>query len=64
MIALLTWIDGFGHDTEVKGIFPTLEEAKKYAEKGDKYTEFDFGLVNFEIYEANEIYPAKKKKKR
>ena len=63
MIALLTWVDGFGADTQVRGIFPTLKAAKRYAEKGDKYVEFDFGLVEFDIYEAKDIYPAKRKKK-
>lgn len=64
MIALLTWVDGFGADTQVRGIFPTLEAAKRYAEKGDKYVEFDFGLVEFDIYEAKEIYPSKKGRKK
>lgn len=63
MIALLTWVDGFGADTQVIGIFPTLEAAKHYAKKGDRYVEFDFGLVEFDIYEAKEIYPKKKRKK-
>ena len=62
MIALLEWIDGFGADTSVKGIFPTLEAAQRYADKGDKYVEFDFGLVDFDIYDAKEIYPTKKRR--
>ena len=63
MIALLKWVDGFGADTHVVGIFPTLDAAKRYAQKDEKYVEFDFGLVDFDIYEAKEIFPAKRKKK-
>lgn len=64
MVALLTWVDGFGADTAVKGIFSTLDAAKRYAEKGDRYVEFEFGLVSFDIDDAKEIYPAKKKRRK
>ena len=33
MIAILGWTDGFGNDTYVWGIYPTLEIAKRYAKK-------------------------------
>ena len=52
MIALLEWVDGFGMDTSVKGIFPTLDEALRYANEDDKYVEFDFGLTDFDIYDV------------
>lgn len=34
MIAVLRWTDGFGHDTYVKAIYPTLEQAKQYFSEG------------------------------
>lgn len=61
MIAVLEFVDGFGHDTEVVGIFPTLEIAKQYYFHNFKYQEFDFGEVSFDIYEAKEAYPKKRK---
>lgn len=64
MIAVLEFVDGFGHDTEVIGIFPTLEAAKKHYQTNFMYEEFDFGEVNFDICDAKECYPAKKKKRR
>ena len=70
MIAVLGWTDGFGNDTYVWGIYPTLEMAKQYAnEKGLCWVEFDFGEVDFNWYEANEFRnekhkPKKKKKKK
>jgi hypothetical protein len=70
MIAVLGWTDGFGNDTYVNGIYPTLEEATKHAKIGMKYVEFDFGEVYFDYYEANDFhfshtkYPKNKKKKR
>lgn len=63
MIAVLEFVDGFGHDTEVVGIFPTLEEAKKYYFKNFVYQEFEFGEVQFDVYEAKECYSTKKKKR-
>ena len=70
MIAVLEWVDGFGNDTNVCGIYPTLDEAMKYAEIGMKYVEFDFGKTDFDIYDAKDFsfphtkYPKNKKKKR
>lgn len=63
MIAVLEFVDGFGYDTEVVGIFPTLEAAKKYYHKNFLYQEFEFGAVEFDIYEAKEAYPKKKKRR-
>ena len=64
MIAVLEFVDGFGHDTEVVGIFPTLDAAKKYYQKNFMYQEFNFGAVNFDLYDAKECYPTKKKERR
>ena len=61
MIAVLKFVDGFGHDTEVVGIFPTLESAKRYYNHNFRYQEFDFGEVGFDIYDAKEAYPKKRK---
>ena len=63
MVAVLEFVDGFGHDTEVVGIFPTLEAAQKYYMKNFRYQEFEFGAVQFDLYEAKEAYPAKKKRR-
>ena len=67
MIAVLCWTDGFGNDTYVKAIYPTLDEAKQNFEEGDRWKEFEYGLVDFDWYEANEFRrlhrkPRKKKK--
>ena len=63
MVAVLEFIDGFGADTQVTGIYRNLEEA--IANYGDKfhYKEFEFGLVEFDIYDCS-IYDAKKIKKK
>lgn len=63
MIAVLDFVDGFGHDTDVVGIFPTLEIAKNHYTHNFFYQEFDFGKVEFDIYDAKEAYPKKNKKK-
>ena len=63
MIAVLGFVDGFGCDTEVVGIFPTLEAAKKYYQKNFLYQEFEFGAVEFDLYEAKESHPTKKKRR-
>lgn len=55
MIAVLGWVDGFGNDTQVYGIYPTLEEAKANVGEGFRYKEFDFGEVDFDFYEAKEL---------
>ena len=64
MIAVLRWTDGFGHDTYVKAIYPTLEQAKQYFSEGDRWVEFNYGLVDFDWYEANEFREIKHKKKK
>ena len=66
MVAVLEYIDGFGADTEVAGIYKSLEDAI-IANYGNKfqYKEFEFGLVDFDIYDCNtyDIGTIKKRKK-
>ena len=50
MIAILGWTDGFGNDTYVWGIYPTLEIAKRYAKKELRWVEFDFGEVELLLF--------------
>lgn len=62
MIAVLGWVDGFGADTKVEGIFRTMADAINYV--GDlkknadrdcplRYQKFDLGEVDFDYYEAD-----------
>ena len=66
MVAVLEYIDGFGADTEVVGIYQSLENAviAKYGNKF-QYKEFEFGKVEFDIYDCNtyDMRTAKKRKK-
>ena len=64
MVAVLEFIDGFGADTQVTGIYKSLEDAiiAKYGNKF-QYKEFEFGKVEFDIYDCN-TYDGKKNKKR
>lgn len=64
MIAVLGWTDGFGNDTYVKAIYPTLEKAKQYYSEGDRWVEFDYGKVDFDWYDANEFIGLKHRKKQ
>ena len=48
----------------VKAIYPTLEQAKQYFSEGDRWVEFNYGLVDFDWYEANEFREIKHKKKK
>lgn len=68
MIAVLVRVDGFGYDTQIYGIFPTLESAKQHYRENFYYQEFEFGEVNFDIDEAKEAsfeetLPKKKKRR-
>jgi hypothetical protein len=63
MIAVLVSVDGFGNDTQVVGIYPTLEIAKQHHDYNFRYEEFEFGKVYFDIYDAKEAYPKKKKRR-
>lgn len=64
MIAVLGWVDGFGADTVVMGIYQSLEDAiiAGYGEKF-QYQEFEFGEVDFDIYDCK-TYDGGKKQKR
>ena len=57
MIAVLEWVDGFGNDTYVTAVFPTLKEAEEYVSKNSfwdcTWQEFDFGEVDFDYSAAN-----------
>lgn len=63
MIAVLSYVDGFGNDTHVEGIYPTLEIAKQHYSNNFRYQEFEFGAVDFDIYDAKVAYPKKKKRR-
>jgi len=64
MIAILEWVDGFGEDTDVSYIYPSLEEAMKH-HSYFKYQEFEFGeRLYFDFYEAKEFDAKTFKKKR
>ena len=69
MIAVLDWVDGFGSDTMVSGIFENMEQAiafvgdlKENAKKDypSRYEEFSFGEVCFDYYEAKKFSVPKK----
>ena len=64
MVAVLEYIDGFGADTQVAGIYKSLEDAiiVNYGNKF-RYKEFEFGEVEFDIYDCK-TYDEKKNKKR
>ena len=63
MIAVLSYVDGFGNDTYVEAIYPTLEIAKQHCGENFRYQEFEFGTVSFDIYDAKEAYTKKKKRR-
>lgn len=63
MIAVLVYVDGFGNDTQVDGIYPTLEIAKQHYNYNFRYKEFEFGKVEFDIYDAQDAYPRNKKRR-
>ena len=71
MIAVLDWVDGFGADTKVSGIFENIEQAVAFV--GDleenakkdypsRYEEFSLGEVDFDYYEAQKFFVPKPKK--
>ena len=64
MVAVLVYVDGFGNDTQVDAIYPTLEIAKQHYNNNFRYQEFEFGKVTFDIYDAKVAYPEKKKKRK
>ena len=66
MIAVLRYIDGFGADTQVVGIYKSLEDAIANYWDDFQYKEFEFGKVEFDIYDCNtyNIKTAKRKRKK
>ena len=73
MIAVLDWVDGFGSDTAVSGIFENIEQAVAFvgdleenAKKNhpSRYEEFSFGEVYFDYYEAKKFSAPKKTYKK
>ena len=63
MVAVLEYIDGFGADTQVVGIYRSLEDAIVNYGNEFRYKEFEFGKVEFDIYDCN-TYDGGKKQKR
>ena len=61
MVAVLGFIDGFGADTEVIGIYRTLEDAVCFHGGNFKYKTFEFGKVEFDIYDC-ETFSKKRRK--
>ena len=68
MYALIGYVDGFGNDGYVKGIYctygETIRNADLHGELPDRYVEFDFGKVDFDYYEAKRFMNEKDQKKR
>ena len=64
MVAVLEYIDGFGADTEVVGIYKNLEDAIVNYGNKFQYKEFEFGKVEFDIYGCNTYDGGKKQKNR
>lgn len=67
------WVDGFGADTEIKGIYPTREEAIKHcrfdsSDSGysDKVAQVNYGEINVDYYELPKVKerPSKKKSRK
>jgi hypothetical protein len=61
MIAVLGFVDGFGADTDVIGIYKNLEEAIANHGNEFQYKSFEFGRVEFDIYDC-ETFSKKKRK--
>lgn len=69
------WVDGFGADTLIKGIYPTREEAVKHCKfysseddgPSDKVVQVDYGEINVDYYDLPKVHersPKKKSRKR
>lgn len=69
LIAVLGWVDGFGADTYVYGIFNSLENARKIVPKklyGDIEPRWVMITLNEEApgldwYDAQPLFPSEKK---
>lgn len=72
MIAVLEWVDGFGNDTAVMGIFDNVEAAQKVfspypqndSDHERRFTEIKINEEDyFDYYDGEPLYPKKKKKR-
>ena len=68
MIAVLAWIDGFGADTDVVGIFETLEQARecfpwdRNENNPRRYQEFNLNEETyFDYYDQPFLHKRKRK---
>ena len=69
LVAVLGWVDGFGADTYVYGIFNSLEDARKIVPKklyGDIEPRWVMITLNEEApeldwYDAQPLFPSEKK---
>lgn len=73
MIAVLEWIDGFGHDTAVIGIFSSIKKARatfanrqhETDEKQLRYQSFEPNKKCwFDWYDAEKLFPKSGKQKK
>lgn len=72
LIAVLGWVDGFGADTVVYGIFDTVESARaavpqKFGDDTEpRYVSISLNkpAEDLDWYEATPLFPRKKRKKR
>ena len=71
LIAVLGWVDGFGADTYVYGIFNSLENARKivpkklYDNKEPRWVMITLNEEAHELdwYDAQPLFPSKRKRK-
>ena len=72
VIVVLNWVDGFGNDTEVEGIYKTVEEAREdfrpleasFRASGEpllRYLEVPFGKSYLDYDEADLLFQRMKK---
>ena len=68
VIVVLNWVDGFGNDTVVEGIYKTVEEAREdfrpleasFRASGEpllRYSEVPFGMSYLDYNEAYLLFP-------
>ena len=61
MIAVLGFVDGFGADTVIIGIYKNLEEAVIFHGDSFQYKSFEFGRVEFDIYDCETFLKKRRK---
>lgn len=75
MIAVLEWVDGFGYDTQVVGIFSSFVKAREaFREQADNTGDYELRFTDFCIdepleepfdwSESKKLFPKHHKKKR